>query len=246
MSGDLVLYDVYSKLDPPQWSSNALRTRLALNFLQLPFDTVFLSYPDIEGHLSKLGLAPNSPPPYEARPRYTLPVIKDGDKFVSGSFEIALYLARTYAARGTRTALFPHNTVPLARLVADYLNDNVLSHARKIVLPRVPTWLDERGAAYFRTTRRKWLGVPLEEYYSGLSEQAKIRMDVLRGLDGISAMLRDHPEGPFLQGEECGYADLQILAVMAWIKQGDPDTWNTALESPEMRALWDAGKAWLA
>ncbi|KZO95655.1 hypothetical protein CALVIDRAFT_538050 [Calocera viscosa TUFC12733] len=246
MPGKITFYDVLSALDPPQWSSNTLRTRLALNFLQLPYTTVFISYPDIESTLCGLGLEPSNPPPYDKQPAYTLPVIKDGDKWVSGSFDIAVYLAKQYPASPMRRALFPHNTIPLARLIAGYLNDKVLTPARKLAFPRVPTWLDDRGAAYFRATRQQWLGVPLEEYYSSPDEQAKIRIDVLKGLDGISKMLKDHPNGPFLQGEDCGYSDLQVIAVMAWIRRGDPDTWNTAMESPEMKQLWEACEAWLA
>jgi len=238
------LYDVLSKLNPPQWSSNTLRTRLALNFLQIPYETVFLSYPDIEPTFSAFGLQPSNSPPYDSQPKYTVPVIKDGDTWVSGAFNIATYLAKEYPPSATRKALFPQDSIPLAKSIIEFLDAKILTHVRKIVLPRVPTWLDDRGAAYFRETRKKWLGKPLEEYFQSPEEVTANRANAVEGLKELAKKLDEHPEGPFVLGVEPSYADLNIVAMLLWIRRGDEATFKQAMSEPAIEKLWDTCLEW--
>ncbi|KIJ24308.1 hypothetical protein M422DRAFT_274949, partial [Sphaerobolus stellatus SS14] len=49
----IILYDMPSKTGQP-WNQMPMRTRLSLNFKEIPFKTEWLEYPDIKPTLLKL------------------------------------------------------------------------------------------------------------------------------------------------------------------------------------------------
>jgi hypothetical protein len=71
-----------------------------LNYKKLPYNTVWVEYPDIKPLSLEIGASPTSHTA-DGTPFYTLPAIYDPntDKVVSESFEIAQYLDATYTER---------------------------------------------------------------------------------------------------------------------------------------------------
>ncbi|KAJ8699426.1 hypothetical protein PTI98_002541 [Pleurotus ostreatus] len=68
----IIFYDIPSSLEPQAWSHNTWRVRYALNIKGIPYQTVWVEYPDIEAVCKKIGASPTG----EEAPHYTLPVIK--------------------------------------------------------------------------------------------------------------------------------------------------------------------------
>ncbi|TFY64395.1 hypothetical protein EVG20_g5963 [Dentipellis fragilis] len=92
----LILYDIPSSLPDKAWSPNPWKARLVLNAKGIPYQTVWVEYPNIAGLCKRIGaehteMRPNGP-------HYTLPVVQDPNTgaIVSDSFKIAQYLDKTY------------------------------------------------------------------------------------------------------------------------------------------------------
>src|SRR4026209_1626590 len=78
----IILYDLCARDAGRPFSPHCWKAKMALAHKGLEFDTVptpFTSVPRVEGGAAKI-----------------VPVIRDGDKVVADSFEIALYLEDTY------------------------------------------------------------------------------------------------------------------------------------------------------
>ncbi|KAF8518717.1 hypothetical protein JB92DRAFT_2901346 [Gautieria morchelliformis] len=88
--------------DPPQGAR--AHGRPVLNYKRIPYKTVWLSYPDIESTLTKLGCAAIATKPEDpTKSHYTLPAIVDTGSsppaVIIGSLAVAEYLDTKYPAR---------------------------------------------------------------------------------------------------------------------------------------------------
>lgn len=81
----------------PAWFHQLRRalTRYALNYKGLPYETVWIEYPDIEDHCKKIGAEP-SMIRKNGKPYYSLPVIQHDGKVITDSARIVEYLDSTY------------------------------------------------------------------------------------------------------------------------------------------------------
>lgn len=127
MSEPLVFYDIRSSLPLEQcsWTLFILRIRLmlvlperpqtlirlirlALNYKQIPYKTVWVEFADVQAVGKRIGATPSTTYP-DGTPRYTLPTIYDPNtgRTVSDSVAIAKYLDEQYSEH----RLFPDGTV---------------------------------------------------------------------------------------------------------------------------------------
>lgn len=103
--GDIVFYDIASNDPLRTIAPNPWKTRYALNFKQLAYRTEWVDMPNISSVRQNLGVAANRTLP-DGSPYHTLPVIKDASTgiIIGDSFEIALYLDKTYTSSPTLIA----------------------------------------------------------------------------------------------------------------------------------------------
>ncbi|KIJ49677.1 hypothetical protein M422DRAFT_246749 [Sphaerobolus stellatus SS14] len=160
----ITLFDITSKLDPPPWSFNTWKVRLVLNYKQLPYKTIWLSYSDIEPTLSNSGATTTMRHPEDpSKPYYTLPAILDENgeepKLITDSLAIAIYLDEKYLEK----LLLPNTGVALEYAFEKYVIRAIAIHIGPFICPAIWLILDERGQVYFRETRKKRYGGKLED-----------------------------------------------------------------------------------
>ncbi|KAG8954442.1 hypothetical protein FRC04_011769 [Tulasnella sp. 424] len=237
----LILYDIKSKLPPSgmAWSPNVWKTRFVLNYKQIPYKTVWLSFPDIEYTLKSLGFDPSSVS-RTGKEWFTLPVISDPSPGSGGeptlvvdSHVIAEYLDSQYPQR----PLLPECTKAFQAMFGEWARTNILPHLVQLVAPQVPQVLDDLGAEYHIRTREKLFGRKLTEM--GIGEE---RAKSLAALEKVLATLDGHISlnggGDFLMGSTPSYADFILCASFMWMKRV-PTT-----QDPGFETVFDVIKDW--
>ncbi|KAG9015628.1 hypothetical protein FRB90_004699 [Tulasnella sp. 427] len=166
-SNPLILYDLKSQLPPgTTWSPNVWKTRFVLNYKQIPYKTVWLSFPEIETTLKSLGFQPSSVSHTSGKEWYTLPVISDPSPESGGeptlvvdSQVIAEYLDSKYPQR----PILPEGTKAFQAMFVKWVQTNVLPHLIQLVAPQIIGILDGPDVDYFVRTREKMFGKKLSE-----------------------------------------------------------------------------------
>ncbi|KAL2830106.1 putative glutathione S-transferase [Aspergillus pseudoustus] len=243
-------FDILSALPGPakSRSRNALKTRLVLNFKRVPFSQSFISYPDIEPFLRQFSVAPNL-----KGIQYTLPAIRHSSVrsncygVLMGALPVALHLDTI----APFPPLFPsgHGSYSLA-LAVEKIVESVGQDAQALVLPKVAEVLDERGREYFMRTRHARFGKPLSEVYPKDRKSLELIKNKIKEDMGILASMlggREEKTGPFFEGENAGYADLILIAFLAWCGRPDQELLQEILESGrgELKMLWNNCLPWL-
>ncbi|KAG8406807.1 hypothetical protein J3459_014041 [Metarhizium acridum] len=253
-SGAIVLYDIAHR--PPVaetcCSPNPWKARFALNFKGVPYSTSWVRMPDIAKVRRELGLAAGRKFA-DGTDFYTLPVMQDAaaGATVGDSFDIAVYLQRTYPDSGdghllpaqnldytfNQSVVFP---VPLSERpdggFAEYarFNTNVdaafTTHVPLMVdgLPLDPATADETKAEFVRRA-----GVGSWDDFT-LSGEARGRLtESFRGMLGdLAKLFLENTDGPFLLGQRASYAD---FIVGAWLRMA-----QATLPKPE----WEDVRRW--
>ncbi|PGH35976.1 hypothetical protein GX50_01146 [[Emmonsia] crescens] len=256
-------FDITSILPTPSksWSPNTLRTRLVLNFKKIPYTQSFISYPDIAPLLKSLSVPPLQGGNYP----YTLPAIahpasitsnSNPSGVINDSWPIALHLESTFPSPHYPTIFPSEGSYALALAVAKLVNV-MIPATRRVLLPKIPAILDERGAEYFRQTRAEMFGKPLEEMaleseelgkaWVSLEADLKVVAEMLKGNNNSGAEGKEKKKGPFFEGEQAGYADLVFAGFLTWYERGDRDAWERAVSigDGEIRRFWDACLPWI-
>ncbi|KAG8731893.1 hypothetical protein FRC12_019518 [Ceratobasidium sp. 428] len=240
----IVFYDLASDNNTP-WSPNTYKTRLALIYKGLPFRVEYISYPDIEPTFKKLGVPKGNP---RGKFKYTVPAIADpspepGGKptYVADSWDIALYLERTYPPPMYPT-IFPHHSVALQRAMVSHLASTVHNHLCDIAIPLIGLEhvLDEKGHTHFVKTREVMFGKPLDEV---LKEADTTWMtDVRNSWSNLGEMLDLNGPmegvGPFVMGKNMSYSDFIIAGLMLWLRRGEGTDGRRCKEL----FTWDGGR----
>ena len=192
-----------------------------LNYKQLPYKTVWLSFPDIEPTLSKLGAKTTVKHPEDpAKPYYTVPVILDenGDEpqLITDSLAIAIYLDEKYPEK----PILPKKGVALEYAFERFFIKTAGIHIDPFICPMTWPILDEPSQVYFRETREKWYGGKLEDD----SPKGPIRdghwKALNEGWDAVAAVLdKNGPGSDFVAGgSEPTRADFILISFLLWIK----------------------------
>ena len=246
----IVFYDIASAPPLRTFAPNPWKTRFALNLKGVPYQTQWTDLPDIPSVREKLGVAANRTLP-DGTPFHTLPVIHDPStqQVLGDTFEIALYLDRTYNGENTPT-LIPQGTTGLNAAFNAYVDGlftkySVLGDAMPYD-PRIADKIQSIFAKRFGVENLEALQLKgeareqmLVAFEATLSELAKAyrhtggTTDWVWRATGTESQLAQKPPpgrevqvGPFLDGEMPSYSD---CIVCAWLKMMEacmpPNEW---------------------
>lgn len=230
--------------------------RFALNYKHLPFETVWVEYPDIEPSLKKLGIKPNADG--VAAAPYSVPMIIDSTnpldvRIIMESTNIAEYLDKTYSSR----PLFRGSTASLAaqKKLMSLPKSNIINPIMLIVMPSQVGYLNPSSAEYFRRTREAKSGNKLEELVDregGLEVQWR---NVAKSLQEIAEIVNkagdEGLEVLFAKDEgveEPTYAAFVLVAAFVWIqKVGPPGAWDMimGMNGGRWKELWDKAEPYM-
>jgi len=238
-SKPIVFYDI--KTAPPVektcCSPNPWKARLALNFKGVPYKTQWTPLPDVASTRKALNV-PAVRKFADGSDFYTLPVIHDTatETKVGDSFDIAVYLQRTYPDSGSGN-LFPdqkldyHLPEKLPILVP-------LSDVRDSPYPEYANFNQTVDAAFTAHVQLTTFGFPFDPEVADICKAEFVRRASIAGItswdqfklegqgrqncfksfEGMLGGLADLYKkngGPFLLGEKACYAD---IIVGGWIK----------------------------
>ncbi|KAG9120807.1 hypothetical protein FRC07_003545 [Ceratobasidium sp. 392] len=143
--------------------------------------------------------------------------------YVADSWDIALYLERTYPPPLYPT-LFPHHSTALHRALLFQLT-KVQDHLRIVAVPLIATkhMLDDKGHEYFLKTRGEMFDKPMEE---ALKDTDGIWLaDVRNSWSSIGEILDMNGPieqvGPFVMGKYMSYSDFAIAGLILWLRRAE-------------------------
>jgi len=191
-----ILYSLAGADRSRPFSPHCWKIVLALRHKDLDFEEkplAFTEIPEVEGGFSK-----------------TVPLLRDGDKLVSDSFQIALHLEEAYP---DRPSLFRgEGGKAMARFVESYSQTTIHPAISAIALMDIYNILAPADQAHFRKTREALFGKPLEEVFpdrDGAIAAFPAKLQALRH------MLRSQP---FIGGEKPLFADYIVFGALQWLK----------------------------
>lgn len=218
MSGlkPIIFYDIPCVVQGQPWSPNTMKTRYCLTFKGLPFQTVWLEFPDIKPFYEQHSLAPTTllvikrtPTPVD-----TLPIIMDPNtnRLITDSFAIAQYLDEQYP--DTPKAL-PNSTAALVYVFQTAFR-NAIMGASLLACFRGVQKLNPVSKEYYIRTRGEQFGIPWEQFAS--PEKREQQWNALRvacdTMDGWYAM----SSGQFILGDTLCFADFMVAGLYKWIQ----------------------------
>ncbi|WP_340117588.1 glutathione S-transferase family protein [Pelagibius sp. 7325] len=193
---DLAGADPLLRFSPYCW-----RTRMALAHKGLDVETVPWRFTD------KDAIA------FSGQTR--VPVLVDGEKAISDSWDIACYLDAAYA---DRRALFGSADAKGAALFIKRWCEGQLHPALvRLIVADIVKVIDPKDVAYFRESREKALGATLEDYCAAKAEN-------LKHLHAVLAPLRfTVKDQPFIGGDEGpAYSDYIVFGALQWARCSSP------------------------
>jgi glutathione S-transferase len=208
----LRLYDLAGAEPERRFSPYCWRTRLALAHKGLAVETVPWRFTEkAEIAASGQGL---------------VPVLVDGDRWVSDSWTIANYLEDTYP---DRPSLFDgaagRGLTRYYSTVADGLVAAIFPFVALDILDRIAA----EDREYFRTSREKRVGTTLEAFTAG----RETKLPAFRS--GLTPLRRTLAAQPFLAGDAPLYADYAVFGPFQWARCISP---FELLEKDDPVRLW--------
>ncbi|KAM3556982.1 hypothetical protein MY1884_004771 [Beauveria asiatica] len=218
-SEKIVLFDLPSKEPCVAWSLNPWKTRLLLNYKGLDYETKCVEYPDI-----KPTLQPHAEPG-DSRWPYTIPAIKFPDgTWSQDSRKIADLIEKRYPE-------------PSVHLDSPYQSriEGVVPKAfvplMGIGLNRIPRrLLNPASVEYWIKDRTEFVGSDLAEHEAKNGGETAFAA-AAPALKGITAMLKENPDGPLFSGKEVVYADFVWIAALYFFKRIGDDVYEGALKA---------------
>ncbi|TPJ41778.1 glutathione S-transferase family protein [Mesorhizobium sp. B2-5-13] len=209
----ILLYDLVGRDEGRPFSPHCWKATMALAHKGLDASTAptrFLEVPAIEGGVSK-----------------TVPVIRDGDKVVTDSFTIALYLDEAYPDRPT---LFGgEGGKAMARFTERWSQLTIHPYVTTAAVVDLYAMQDEENASYFRQSREQRLGKRLEDVVAARDAGlATFRA----ALEPLRSMLSYQP---FIGGASPLFADYIVFGALQWARIASP---YKLLEGSDAVAQW--------
>ncbi|KAF8515793.1 hypothetical protein BU17DRAFT_93209 [Hysterangium stoloniferum] len=226
---NITFFDIPSLCKPQAWSPNTWKARLVLNYKQIPYKTVWVSYPDIEETLKKIGGKPTGVKPNKGggAPLYTLPAILDesGDTpiVITDSLAIAEYLDAKYPGR----PVLPKKGTDLEPAFEKFFERVVDEPLTTVMLGPTLEIQDAQSKPYWARTRRDWYDLNPSE----ISPEGPVReghwKEVEKGFDSLAELVGgDNPGQWAAGGNEPTRIDFIIVAWLIWVKVVSPDEWE--------------------
>jgi glutathione S-transferase len=153
------------------------------------------------------------------------------------SFEIAKKLEELHPQPSL------HLDSPYTKRILDFL-PTLVGSVRPIFMPEVPKkFLPPRSAEYFMSTRKKSVGMSLEEY---AKQAPKAWEDAKPHVKTLSEMYREHEAGPFLMGKDVSFADFIVVGFLRMMDRlGIVDRFWEMDGGNELKAVYQACGKWL-
>ena len=205
----ILLYNLVGADAGRPFSPHCWKAKMALAHKGLEFDTVptpFTGVPKVEGGASKI-----------------VPVIRDGDKVVADSFEIALYLEDAYPDRPT---LFGGDGgKAMARFIERWSQLTIHPFKGAAAVLDIHQRLAAPDRAYFRQSRETRFGNSLEDVTAARDAGLAAYRASLEPLRSMLAYQ------PFIGGASPLFADYIVFGAFQWVRvistyqflaEGDP------------------------
>ncbi|TPW29738.1 glutathione S-transferase family protein [Martelella alba] len=190
-----VLYTLCGADSAVPFSPHCWKVVMALRHKGLEFEekpTAFTEIPKLENGFSK-----------------TVPILLDGDKLVSDSFAIALYLEQAYP---DAPSLFKgEGGMAMARFVEAWSQTTLHPAVTRMAVKDIHDMLGPVDQSYFRESREKMLGMTLEEVATGREAEAE---QFGRKLQPLRQMLKSQP---FIGGASPLFADYIVFGALRWL-----------------------------
>ena len=125
----------------------------------------------------------------------------------------------------------------------------VMKALQPVIYAEIPRRLLEPASIdYWYPVRGKLVGMPLDEFEAKHGGEAAYAA-AEAPLRDVSAMLREHDQGPFLQGAQVCYADFVWVAFLEFLRRLGDDIFNQVLARTGARELHErlveASAPWL-
>ena len=190
----MTLFDLAGANPALRFSPYCWRTKLALKHKGLDYETVPWRFTD-RAAIAKTGQG-------------KVPCLLDNGRWVHDSWQIALYLDETYP---DLPLLLPDAAARTqARFINSWCDWSLLPNTRALAVPAVFKVIAEQDKAYFRLSREKAFGMPLEQI--GLDREATLKT-FIQGLKPAEVTLDDQD---FLHGASPGYGDMVLFGTLLW------------------------------
>jgi glutathione S-transferase len=195
-----VLYDLAGADPDLRFSPYCWRTKLALAHKGLDVETVPWRFTD------KDAIA------FSGQGR--VPVLVDGERTVTDSWAIALYLEDTYP---DRPSLFGSPAaIPVTRFVNNWADTTLHGGMIRLIVSDIAKIVHEKDRSYFRESREQRFGMPLEEVTAGREHR-------LKGFRDTLLPLRHTLSGqPYIASEEPACADYIVFGSFQWARCCSP------------------------
>jgi len=194
------LYDLAGADDDLRFSPNCWRIKMALEHKDLAVETIPWRF------VEKDAIAFSG--------QNLVPVLVDGSKAVSDSWEIARYLESAYSGR---PSLFGGLAAEgLALFVKFWCEQSLNRIVLRIILPDLFACLHDKDKAYFRESREARFGTTLEQY----ALPAEEGVSLLR--DALSPMRSTLQRQPYLAGAQPTFADYIVFGTFQWARSVSP------------------------
>lgn len=239
MAQQIILYDIARRgVKNTCWSFNVWKTRLVLNYKELPYSTRWVTHETLAPTISALGLPPNTAP----GPPYTVPTITDANgtattdsaviaKLLEGQHpQKPLHFDDQLEAEANKVAFMAAS--PLFPMHMPYL-------AREVVL--------EPSVRMFVAAREKRFGMNFAEWEKMKGGETAWNT-AAPGFDALRHLLIDNKidDGPFILGSQVSYADFIITAVLEAYNQTHTGMFQRILNMDErFERHYQASKQWV-
>ena len=189
----LTMYDLAGASDDFRFSPYCWRVRMACAHKDLPLQTLPWRFTE-KDRLPR----PNSG---------TAPVLVDGDRVIADSWQIACYLDEQYPDK----PLFGCNTARAQALLIKYWVEKTLQPlAFRMIIYDVWCKLHDKDKGYFRETREKRFGKPLETIPA---DREELVFQFRNALEPLRATLSDQP---YICGASPGFPDYCVIGMFKW------------------------------
>jgi glutathione S-transferase len=142
--------------------------------------------------------------------KLTIPTLEDHGRLITDSWEIVRYLDQAYPQ--TPRLIAPGAEGQVLRFFQYWVQTTVHAGVARLVLLDLYNSLDPADQAYFRSSREKQYKMTLEEVQAGRED----RLDAFR--KSLQPMRLSLAQGPFISGEQPGYADYLAFGGFQWAR----------------------------
>ena len=198
-----------------QFSPHVWKTVMSLAHKGLDYETVPVGFTEIRA--------------IEDGATATVPLLRDGDRLVRDSFDIALYLEEAYP---DRPSLFGgEGGKAMARFIEHWSQTILHMAITRIAVLDIHNLLGPADRDYFRQSREQRLGASLEDVAA--AGKAEIEAFAAK-LQPLRAMLKGQP---FIGGEGPLFPDYIVFGALQWLRT---TAGTQVLEADDPVALWFA------